>query len=289
MGETCRVYGYLAEAMNPESGGVPWEDQVVAIRRYNEAVIESLPAQDDWPPLSRGMFSFPPVTDFMVAYGGRMIHFAAGLKKADHEVDRWLDKFERLIHRLYCDRVRLHIEFAWSNARTMSWDQKRRSVYVFDENSPPAIEWEFNTSMTPSELEMRWPNGYSRMQKEYSIGYERANTLLPLIAFLVVDLGPQRIEAMKAIRSVFHLKYSEIKESPSTAPLVVRPLFDRLSPGFPDSLLQLLLRLKQLGASAKVYQLPDGKRADRYQTFHELPVDRIQELIQDSKVRQGGR
>lgn len=55
------VYGYIAEAnQDPSDTGVPFEEEVLALQKYNEMVIDSLPAQDDWPPLSRRMFGLAP-------------------------------------------------------------------------------------------------------------------------------------------------------------------------------------------------------------------------------------
>ncbi|WP_390342043.1 hypothetical protein ACFJIS_17745 [Variovorax boronicumulans] len=158
MGFSSYVYGYIAEAnQNPSGADVPFEEQVLALQKYNEMVIDSLPAQDDWPPLSRRMFGLAPSAEPMIAYWGRPIHFAAGLKEIDSDIGKWLDKFENLLRRLYWDRVQLHIEFGLSPARSMTWEIKRGYVHVFKGGPPPPVESTLQTSMEPEELEYRWP------------------------------------------------------------------------------------------------------------------------------------
>lgn len=100
------------------------------------------------------------------------------------------------------------------------------------------------------------------------------------IAFLVDDLGPSRAQSLKAIRDVFGLGYDDIARAASTSmPVAVRRLFDRSTPQFPASLLNLLLRLEHLAATVRVYQLLDGQSYDSRSTYYEITADRLRRLV----------
>ena len=155
--ESC-IYGYIAEAcQNPSGAATPFDEEVLALKAHNESVLNALPVLDDWPPLSRHMFGWAPASENVITYGRRPLHFAAGLKEVDWEIGEWLDKFEDLLRRLYWDRVVLHIEFGQALPRSMTWTTKPGYVHLFKGGLPPVLEWDIETSMSPEELNYRWP------------------------------------------------------------------------------------------------------------------------------------
>ena len=100
------------------------------------------------------------------------------------------------------------------------------------------------------------------------------------IAFFLINAGQKKTQVLKAIREVFQLGYADIQEGVSAStPMVVRQLFDRANPDFPESLLGLLLRLNQLGATMATYQLLDHQCYDSEVKYYEITADRLRNAI----------
>ena len=70
------------------------------VYRHNEHVINNLPEDDEWPPLTKNMFAITqPATSadgLNYQYSGRIIHFGANFKSIEYEWKEWKDKFEEL-------------------------------------------------------------------------------------------------------------------------------------------------------------------------------------------------
>lgn len=89
----------------------------------NAEAINSLPVNDEWPPLSRSMFgaSF----NEREIYGGQVIHFGAAFKNIDEDDEDWqlwLKKFENLLSKMW-----------WYHAQVCSSQEIRGNfVYVWE-------------------------------------------------------------------------------------------------------------------------------------------------------------
>ncbi len=85
MGKVCTIHGCIFGSNIKE----------------NIDVIESLPEDDEWPRLTRNMFSITS-TDYDVPgfYKVQMIHFGASIKYLDEDWDELLEKFEYLNYSL---------------------------------------------------------------------------------------------------------------------------------------------------------------------------------------------
>lgn len=80
-------------------------------RRANDAVIESLPMPDTWPPLSRSMFSATGAEHLLGGFRSeRVIHFAGYLNHLPDSLDEWLDKFEGILCRMFWSEAIVHMK-----------------------------------------------------------------------------------------------------------------------------------------------------------------------------------
>lgn len=86
----------------------------------NLYVISTLPEEDEWPFLSRGLFSFVR-HEAQGNYKHQMIHFAGSFKQLDEEWEEWLAKFEALLQRMYWDQVHLHLRSERYGAHDYLW------------------------------------------------------------------------------------------------------------------------------------------------------------------------
>ena len=118
MGMTTYLYGAIEEyGLN-----IPRTKEVYA---HNEQVIASLPISDDWPPLSKEMFSITKndkeIEGPNLEYWGRIIHFGACLKSVEQEWDEWKEKFEQLLTKLYWLEAHVHFKTEYTGVISFRW------------------------------------------------------------------------------------------------------------------------------------------------------------------------
>jgi len=121
---------------------------------HNEQMLKSLPIEDDWPPLSRGMFGFAPSDAAMINYRTRPIHFAASLKEVDWDLRDWLDKFESLLRQLYWEKAHVHFDAAYLGEHQFTWRPTRDWVERLTGGTLESVNtWTFESSMDVNELD----------------------------------------------------------------------------------------------------------------------------------------
>lgn len=110
------------------------------------------------------------------------------------------------------------------------------------------------------------------------------------VVVLIHGLGPQRAEAVKAIREKLGLSLSDVTQACSTGiPLLERRLFDQGDPDFPARLLELVSQLDALGASYSVFELLDNQIFSCAEKYYEINYERLRAMIEareESLVRQ---
>lgn len=148
MGMRTTLYGYIEEMDF-------WEDPIrKSVREHNFEVIGSMPEGDDWPPLSKEMFSicsnnknFPGPN---LEYLGRIIHFGANLKSVEIDWDEWKDKFELLLCRLFFLKAVVHFRPEYSGIQTNEWsiDLNRYQIKHNSEMPRPIVkeDWIFEST-----------------------------------------------------------------------------------------------------------------------------------------------
>lgn len=158
-----RLYGYIEEARPGAAAGGEIQrmqrlvDCARQIKQHNEAVLQSLPEADKWPPVSRHMYSYPPADDHMITYKGRLLHFAAGLKEVDWNLGDWIGKFEKLLGRLYWERAIVQFEGAYGDRHSFEWRPAKQWVSdrLCQGVLEPITEWERTGDLDASELAQR--------------------------------------------------------------------------------------------------------------------------------------
>ncbi len=160
MGVRSVLLGYIREAWPGEAGG--GDPDVLAhlrqthlrIVQHNEAVLQGLPEEDEFPPLCRPMFGWPPADAFMIVYKYRLLHLAASLKEVDWYLRDWLDKFEHLLRELYWESAYIRVETAYLGTHEFTWRPTPQWVEKLCKGELRSIQqWSFSSSMEASELD----------------------------------------------------------------------------------------------------------------------------------------
>ena len=135
------------------------QDQHNFISQHNEKIIEGLPINDAWPPLSKEMFSMtknhftrkPYLDDSgrlvqegpYLDYSGRLIHFGANIKATEFPWIEWKQKMEGLLGQLYWQSAVVHWNIWWAESATFKWavDSKLQYEYYPNRKFIPRNLW----------------------------------------------------------------------------------------------------------------------------------------------------
>lgn len=100
------------------------------------------------------------------------------------------------------------------------------------------------------------------------------------VVVLIRGLGPQRAEAVKAIREKLGLSLSDITTACSTGrPLLERRFFDRGVPDFPVRLLELVSQLDALGTDFTIFELLDNQVFSSAEKYYEINYEKLKKMI----------
>lgn len=138
-----RLYGCIVEY------GLQTGEMQAKIYSHNKSVIDKLPENDQWPPLSKKMFAITEnsgeyTPDY--SYSGRIIHFGANFKSIEYEWMEWKIKFEDLLSRLLWLEADVHFKTEYADIQTFKWrvDLKKWTLYDKVELEPIKKEyWDF--------------------------------------------------------------------------------------------------------------------------------------------------
>ena len=127
-----RLYGCIVEY---EFSRNPKDVTQIKIFEHNEKVLNELPEVDEWPPLTKKMFSITDNSQYLeygpnYAYGGRIIHFGANFKSIEGEWKEWKSKFENLLTKLLWQDADVHFKTEYTGIQTFTWaiDLKKWSL-----------------------------------------------------------------------------------------------------------------------------------------------------------------
>lgn len=90
--------------------------------RTNREAMLALPGADEWPFLSREMFSIPAANTLNTHYQTDVMHFGASYKAVEYEWDQWVEQFEQLLKRMYWVSATVHLETELSGTHTFIWE-----------------------------------------------------------------------------------------------------------------------------------------------------------------------
>lgn len=142
MGHEVIVFGCV-EGADPER-----------LHALNAGVIAELPTEDEWPWLVRGMFALPAGWP-QGTYRSHVIHFGASLKDEPGNRscwDAWLEKFERLLRRLYWWSVAVHLRTEFEPDRVIRWLPSEATIDGMAAEPPRTVqEWKRSVVVLPSD------------------------------------------------------------------------------------------------------------------------------------------
>lgn len=117
MNQESVVYGCIQDmalANNPE--------QLHSQRQHNRQVLMSLPGLEEWPLLSREMFSLPVAPLSLDQVQTDVMHFGCSYNAVEYEWQQWIDRFEALLKNMYWVSAMVHLETEFNGRHTFSWE-----------------------------------------------------------------------------------------------------------------------------------------------------------------------
>lgn len=117
MDQESVVYGCIKDTLFSASG-----EELHRHREVNRGVMQSLPSAEEWPLLSRDMFSMP------VNYGAYdqittdVLHFGSAYRAVEYEWERWLKTFEAMLQRMYWVSATVHLDTEFNGVHTFTWE-----------------------------------------------------------------------------------------------------------------------------------------------------------------------
>ncbi len=93
-------------------------------RRANRQAMMSLPKSEEWPYISREMFSMPTIEMNIDNYLTEVMHFGASYKAVEYEWSEWMKRFESLLDNMYWVSAVVHLETELSGVHTFNWSSK---------------------------------------------------------------------------------------------------------------------------------------------------------------------
>lgn len=116
MDQESIVYGCIKDVVDGQDNTQRLE--------INRKAMLSLPSIEDWPLVSREMFSLPSYQDGHKTYQTEVIHFGASYKAVEYEWSQWIEQFEALLSRMYWVSATVHLETEISGTHTFTWYAK---------------------------------------------------------------------------------------------------------------------------------------------------------------------
>jgi hypothetical protein len=132
------VYGYI--------NSIPWrKDDYRKYQRRNLELLNELPEKDEYPFLSRGMFSAPGFEPAEGTHRSHVIHFGGSYRnfEVDDDMLAWLAKFEGLLSTLYWIGATTHIVTEANGDYRFEWVAHIDVIHTYAADAPsPTIKWE---------------------------------------------------------------------------------------------------------------------------------------------------
>lgn len=126
MDQESIVYGIIKDVpMAPETDGE-------TRRMVNSGALLDLPQTFDVnsPFLCGDMFTLPGLDVFSGAYHTQLIHFGASYRAIEYEWERWMQKFEELLGKMYWVSATVHLETELSGKHTFHWEPTTRGCHI---------------------------------------------------------------------------------------------------------------------------------------------------------------
>ena len=136
MGHEAIIYGYI-------DGANSYYAKTKELDRINADVISQISDQDDWPWVTRRIFSLPgeyPEGTYM----SRVIHFGLSIKDDpldDKWIAQWIEKFEAVLRRMFWHYATVRLESDFGDL-CYEWNIPMTAIDGWHEDPPiPVTEW----------------------------------------------------------------------------------------------------------------------------------------------------
>jgi hypothetical protein len=117
MSQESVVYGCIKDMLVSDN-----QEESQHHRQKNRDAMMSLPSIEDWPLLSREMFSLPVQVTEIDDVHTDVIHFGTSYKGVEYEWQQWLDKFENMLKGMYWVSATVHLETELNGLHTFTWE-----------------------------------------------------------------------------------------------------------------------------------------------------------------------
>ncbi len=111
------MYGCIKDTLYSSDGS---ENE--SHRAINRQVLMDLPSVEDWPLLSREMFSMPVLGAELSQLQTDVMHFGSSYKAVEYEWEQWIEKFELMLKRMYWVSATVHLETEFNGRHTFTWE-----------------------------------------------------------------------------------------------------------------------------------------------------------------------
>lgn len=134
------IYGYI-------EGSTFKTDQYRLLQRRNIEILKRLPLEfDEYPGISREMFSWPPQKPLRGGWRAQVIHYGGSFKNIDidySEISIWIEKFERLLEKLYWISAIAHFHTELLGVLTFDYRVADEILDTYRDGSPaPSSKWD---------------------------------------------------------------------------------------------------------------------------------------------------
>ncbi|MFA7554363.1 MAG: hypothetical protein WCY88_08945 [Spongiibacteraceae bacterium] len=110
-------------------------------RLNNQKVMMSLPSIEDWPLLSREMFSMPVQVVSGDDAHTDVMHFGTSYKGVEHEWEMWIQKFESMLKSMYWVSATVHLETEYNGRHTFTWEPESSFHEPNEDKLSVRCEW----------------------------------------------------------------------------------------------------------------------------------------------------
>ncbi len=122
-------------------------DDFYRLHRINIEIINALPETDlDFPFINKSMFSFPNEQGIFSEF---VITFGASYKSLEYDWKLWLEKFEKILRKLFWTDVIIHTEFELIGKFHFTWEADLNQIGTanwYNENPKPLSTWNFESN-----------------------------------------------------------------------------------------------------------------------------------------------
>lgn len=136
MSQETIVYGFIE--------GATWKSpEYRRLQMANLVALNALPESDEFPPITRGMFSCTPL-ESSGTFRAQVLHFGGSINGLDFDaVPQWISKFEAVLSTLYWFEATAHV---WTDyidgAYQFWWKIGEKSLATYHNGDPqPTINW----------------------------------------------------------------------------------------------------------------------------------------------------